>query len=168
MKIRHKAFHCATALAFATAICSTALGRYILAIGGNDDASRLMGLPVDRVTFSLYLLSGLSGLAGVMLAAQFGAGQPTEGVGWELFAIASVVGRRHLTDGWARFSDHHLGRRASPWPDLQYSQFRKRSRLDQSIGLLAIGDSRGFSNVSGDVPVKVSFRPFSCQMRMKS
>jgi galactofuranose transport system permease protein len=38
------------------------------------------------------LLSGLlSGLAGVLLAAQFGAGQPTEGVGWELFAIASVV-----------------------------------------------------------------------------
>jgi ribose/xylose/arabinose/galactoside ABC-type transport system permease subunit len=79
----------------------TAWGRYILAIGGNDDASRLMGLPVDRVTFSLYLLSGLlSGLAGVMLAAQFGAGQPTEGVGWELFAIASVVvGGTLLTGG---------------------------------------------------------------------
>jgi galactofuranose transport system permease protein len=79
----------------------TPWGRYILAIGGNDDASRLMGLPVDRVTFSLYLVSGLlSGLAGVMLAAQFGAGQPTEGVGWELFAIASVVvGGTLLTGG---------------------------------------------------------------------
>jgi len=79
----------------------TAWGRYSLAIGGNADASRLMGLPVDRVTFSLYLLSGLlSGLAGVMLAAQFGAGQPTEGVGWELFAIASVVvGGTLLTGG---------------------------------------------------------------------
>jgi ribose/xylose/arabinose/galactoside ABC-type transport system permease subunit len=76
-------------------------GRYLLAIGGNEDASRLMGLPVDRVTFSLYLLSGLlSGLAGVILAAQFGAGQPTEGVGWELFAIASVVvGGTLLTGG---------------------------------------------------------------------
>jgi galactofuranose transport system permease protein len=60
-----------------------------------------MGLPVDRVTFSLYVVSGLlSGLAGVMLAAQFGAGQPTEGVGWELFAIASVVvGGTLLTGG---------------------------------------------------------------------
>ena len=79
----------------------TAWGRYNLAIGGNSDASRLMGLPVDSVTFSLYLLSGLlSGLAGVMLAAQFGAGQPTEGVGWELFAIASVVvGGTLLTGG---------------------------------------------------------------------
>ena len=79
----------------------TSWGRNILAIGGNDDASRLMGLPVDLVTFSLYLLSGLlSGLAGVLLAAQFGAGQPTEGVGWELFAIASVVvGGTLLTGG---------------------------------------------------------------------
>jgi ribose/xylose/arabinose/galactoside ABC-type transport system permease subunit len=79
----------------------TSWGRYSLAIGGNADASRLMGLPVDGITFSLYLLSGLlSGLAGVLLAAQFGAGQPTEGVGWELFAIASVVvGGTLLTGG---------------------------------------------------------------------
>jgi ribose/xylose/arabinose/galactoside ABC-type transport system permease subunit len=70
----------------------TATGRYVLAIGGNEEAARLMGLPVDLVKLFLYLLSGLlSGLAGVILAAQFGAGQPTEGVGWELFAIASVV-----------------------------------------------------------------------------
>ena len=42
----------------------------------------------------------LAGLAGVILAAQFGAGQPTEGVGWELFAIASVVvGGTLLTGG---------------------------------------------------------------------
>ena len=70
----------------------TATGRYVLAIGGNEEAARLMGLPVDRVKLFLYFLSGLlSGLAGVILAAQFGAGQPTEGIGWELFAIASVV-----------------------------------------------------------------------------
>jgi ribose/xylose/arabinose/galactoside ABC-type transport system permease subunit len=70
----------------------TASGRYVLAIGGNEEAARLMGLPVDAVKLFLYLLSGLlSGLSGVILAAQFGAGQPTEGVGWELFAIASVV-----------------------------------------------------------------------------
>src|SRR5258708_31970057 len=70
----------------------TASGRYVLAIGGNEEAARLMGLPVDSVKLFLYLLSGLlSGLSGVILAAQFGAGQPTEGVGWELLAIASVV-----------------------------------------------------------------------------
>ena len=79
----------------------TGTGRTVLAIGGNEDASRLMGLPVDRVKFLVYVLSGaLSGLAGVILASQFGAGQPIEGVGWELFAIASVVvGGTILTGG---------------------------------------------------------------------
>ena len=79
----------------------TGTGRTVLAIGGNEDASRLMGLPVDRVKFLVYVLSGgLSGLAGVILASQFGAGQPIEGVGWELFAIASVVvGGTLLTGG---------------------------------------------------------------------
>ncbi len=79
----------------------TSTGRTVLAIGGNEDASRLMGLPVDRVTFMVYVVSGgLSGLAGVILASQFGAGQPIEGVGWELFAIASVVvGGTLLTGG---------------------------------------------------------------------
>jgi len=79
----------------------TAWGRTVLAVGGNEDATRMMGLPAERVKASTYLLSGgLSGLAGVILAAQFGAGQPIEGVGWELFAIASVVvGGTLLTGG---------------------------------------------------------------------
>ena len=60
-----------------------------------------MGLPVDRTVLLAYILSGtLAGLAGVILAAEFGAGQPIEGVGWELFAIASVVvGGTLLTGG---------------------------------------------------------------------
>jgi ribose/xylose/arabinose/galactoside ABC-type transport system permease subunit len=76
-------------------------GRRVLAVGGSEDASRLMGLPVERITFGVYAASGaLAGLAGAILAAQFGAGQPTEGVGWELFAIASVVvGGTLLTGG---------------------------------------------------------------------
>jgi len=79
----------------------TSTGRTVLAIGGNEDASRMMGLPVDRVKFFTYVASGgLAGLAGVILASQFGAGQPIEGVGWELFAIASVVvGGTLLTGG---------------------------------------------------------------------
>ena len=79
----------------------SAFGRTVLAIGGNEEAARLMGLPVDRVKFLTYLLSGaLAGLAGVILASQFGAGQPNEGNGWELFAIAAVVvGGTRLTGG---------------------------------------------------------------------
>ena len=80
---------------------TTAFGRTVLAIGGSEDASRMMGLPVGRVTFIVYALSGLlAGVAGVILAAQFGAGQPVEGAGWELFAISAVVvGGTLLTGG---------------------------------------------------------------------
>lgn len=76
-------------------------GRHILAIGDGEQTAALMGLKVNRTLFAIYALSGaLAGLAGVILAAQFGAGQPTEGVGWELFAIASVVvGGTLLTGG---------------------------------------------------------------------
>ncbi len=79
----------------------TAFGRYTLAVGGGEEAARLMGLPVDRVKMTVYIMSGaLAGLSGVILASQFGAGQPTEGAGWELFAIASVVvGGTLLTGG---------------------------------------------------------------------
>lgn len=70
----------------------TSFGRTVLAIGGNEEATRLMGLSTGRTKLIVYALSGmLAGAAGVVLAAQFGAGQPIEGAGWELFAIAAVV-----------------------------------------------------------------------------
>jgi galactofuranose transport system permease protein len=77
------------------------VGRRILAIGDGEVTARLMGLNVERTLLGVYIASGmLAGLAGVILASQFGAGQPTEGVGWELFAIASVVvGGTLLTGG---------------------------------------------------------------------
>jgi len=79
----------------------TGFGRTVLATGGGEDAARLMGLRVDRAKWTVYAASGaLAGLAGTILAAQFGAGQPIEGVGWELFAIAAVVvGGTLLTGG---------------------------------------------------------------------
>ena len=77
------------------------IGRHVLAIGDGEATAALMGLKVRRTLAAVYLGSGaLAGLAGVILASQFGAGQPTEGVGWELFAIASVVvGGTLLTGG---------------------------------------------------------------------
>jgi ribose transport system permease protein len=83
------------------ALRSTRFGRHALAIGGSEEASRLMGLNVDRTLVSVYAVSGLlAGVAGAILAAQFGAGQPNEGVGWELFAISAVVlGGTRLTGG---------------------------------------------------------------------
>jgi len=79
----------------------TTLGRTVLAVGGGEDASVMMGLKVNRAKFFAYALSGgCAGLAGVFLASGFGAGQPLEGIGWELSAIAAVVvGGTLLTGG---------------------------------------------------------------------
>ena len=79
----------------------TRFGRYVLAIGGNPEAARLMGLPVKRTVFLVYMLSGaLAGLVGVLLAINLNGGSATEGNGWELIAIAAVVvGGTLLTGG---------------------------------------------------------------------
>jgi ribose transport system permease protein len=79
----------------------TRFGRHILAIGGNEEASRLAGLAVGRTQFFVYLISGgLAGLAGALLAAQGNTGSPIAGIGWELTAIAAVVvGGTLLTGG---------------------------------------------------------------------
>jgi len=76
-------------------------GRNVFAVGDNDEAARLMGLNINRVTIAVYAISGaLAGLAGVMLASRLGAGQPVAGTGYELDAIAAVViGGTLLTGG---------------------------------------------------------------------
>ncbi len=79
----------------------TRFGRHILAIGGNEEASRLAGLPVFRTTVAVYALSGaLAGLAGAILSALAYTGSPNFSTGWELSAIAAVVlGGTLLTGG---------------------------------------------------------------------
>jgi ribose transport system permease protein len=85
----------------AAALHYTRWGRQILAIGGNVDAAKLMGLPVVRTTASVYVLSGaLAGCAGVFLGSQNGSVDTAAGQGWELTAIAAVVvGGTLLTGG---------------------------------------------------------------------
>jgi galactofuranose transport system permease protein len=79
----------------------TSFGRYVLALGGNEAASRLSGVPVARTKVLVYVISGVcSGLAGLVLTAYSGAGYPLNGVGTELDAIAAVViGGTILTGG---------------------------------------------------------------------
>jgi ribose transport system permease protein len=79
----------------------TRFGRHVYSLGDNEEAARLMGLNVGRVTLGVYTLSGaLAGLAGVLLASRQGTGQPVAGAGWELDAIAAVVvGGTLLTGG---------------------------------------------------------------------
>ncbi|MET4782391.1 ABC transporter permease [Glaciihabitans sp. UYNi722] len=67
-------------------------GQAVLAVGGSESASTFMGLPVARVKFGVYVLSGLcAGLAGALNAAYSSSGVPTVGVGLELSAISAVV-----------------------------------------------------------------------------
>jgi ribose/xylose/arabinose/galactoside ABC-type transport system permease subunit len=64
----------------------------VLALGGSESAAVLMGLPVARVKFSVYVVSGLcAGLGGALNAAYSSSGVPTVGVGLELSAISAVV-----------------------------------------------------------------------------
>ena len=85
----------------ALALHATDFGRHVLATGGNEDAARLMGLPVDRTKVAVYVLSGtLAGAAGAFLGAQTGSVDAAAGQGWELTAIAAVVvGGTLLTGG---------------------------------------------------------------------
>jgi inositol transport system permease protein len=68
------------------------LGRYIYAVGGNENAARASGVKVHRVKLAAYTVCGLfAGLGGVVLASRITTGQPNAGIGYELDAIAAVV-----------------------------------------------------------------------------
>ena len=70
----------------------TVFGRYVYAIGGNEEAARLSGVPVKRVLLIVYTVCGaLAGLGGVVLASQLAAGDPKFGLMYELEVIAAVV-----------------------------------------------------------------------------
>jgi simple sugar transport system permease protein len=85
-------FFLAAVAIFSLVLRHTTFGRYIYAIGGNEQATRFSGVAVDRVKIAVYALSGmLASLAGVLYVAQYRQGKPDAGVGAELDAIAAVV-----------------------------------------------------------------------------
>ena len=70
----------------------TPIGRYIYAIGGNEEATRLSGVRVARYKLFIYALSGLTcAISGLVLSSRLMSGQPNSGVGFEMDAIAAVV-----------------------------------------------------------------------------
>ena len=79
----------------------TILGRYTFALGSNEEATRLSGVPVTRWKCAVYVVSGLfAGLAGVVIAARLNSAQPSLGVGYELDSIAAaVIGGTSLSGG---------------------------------------------------------------------
>jgi len=80
------------ALIFWVVLERTVFGRYVRAIGDNEEAGRYTGLPIRRIKIWVYALTGLlTGIAGVLYAAENHQGNPNAGVAYELDAIAAVV-----------------------------------------------------------------------------
>jgi ribose transport system permease protein len=70
----------------------TPFGRYIYAIGGNENAARLSGINIKRIKIIVYSISGaLAALGGLMVTARLDSAQPNAGTSYELDAIAAVV-----------------------------------------------------------------------------
>jgi putative xylitol transport system permease protein len=82
----------AVVIAASYVLTQTRFGRYVYAIGGNEEAARLSGINVVQTKLSVYMISGaLAGLASLLLAARLNAGIPQSGTGYELQSIAAVV-----------------------------------------------------------------------------
>ena len=89
----------------------TQLGHYMYAVGGDREAARLNGIPVERVTITAYAIGGtLAALGGLVLLGQTNIGQPAVAEMWPLFIIAIVVlGGTPLTGGVGGISAVLLG-----------------------------------------------------------
>lgn len=89
----------------------TRFGRYVYALGGNESATRLSGINVDRVKIGVYAICGLmAALAGVIVTSRLSSAQPTAGMGYELDAIAAVVlGGTSLMGGKGRIMGTLVG-----------------------------------------------------------
>jgi len=80
------------AIAVALMLKRTRFGRHIVAVGSNEQAARLCGVPIERVKLAVYVLAGLFvGLAGLMQYSRLTLGDPTAADGLELKVIAAVV-----------------------------------------------------------------------------
>lgn len=80
------------AVLFGLVLHRTIFGRYLYAIGSNENASLYSGVPVARIKFIIYTLSGfMAALAGLILAARFGSTRPDIGTGLELAVITAAV-----------------------------------------------------------------------------
>jgi rhamnose transport system permease protein len=80
------------AVIFAILLHRTNFGRHVYVIGNNPHAARFSGIPVERVKFILFLLTGLmSGIAAVCLTSRLGSTRPSIAQGWELEVVTMVV-----------------------------------------------------------------------------
>ena len=97
-------------------ICSillkkTVIGRYMYAVGGNEQAARASGIQLSRVKMVVYTLcGGLAALAGILLTSRITTGQPNAGTGFELDAIAAaIIGGTSTSGGTGTMTGTLLG-----------------------------------------------------------
>ncbi|SCW86545.1 monosaccharide ABC transporter membrane protein, CUT2 family [Rhizobium mongolense subsp. loessense] len=80
------------AILFGILLHATNFGRQVYTIGNNDFAARFSGIPVERVKFILFMLTGvMSGIAAVCLTSRLGSTRPSIAQGWELEVVTMVV-----------------------------------------------------------------------------
>lgn len=89
----------------------TKFGRYIYAVGGNENASIASGIKTVKIKFCTYVLNGLlCGVAGIVLAGRITSGQPTAAAGYELDAITAVIiGGTSMTGGVGKIGGTIIG-----------------------------------------------------------
>ena len=89
----------------------TAFGRYVYAIGGNEEAAKLSGVNVNIVKMLVYTISGLfAGLAGIIMLSRLGSGQASSGTGFEFQVITAVVlGGTSVSGGEGKISRVVIG-----------------------------------------------------------
>lgn len=90
---------------------NTVFGRYVYAIGGNEQAAWASGINVNKIKLSVYALCGtLAGLAGILLTSRITTGQPNAGAGFELDAIAAaIIGGTSTSGGTGTIAGTLLG-----------------------------------------------------------
>ncbi len=98
-------------LLFTILLKRTVFGRRVYALGGNEEATRVSGVNVDRLKLTVYCLSGtLAGFAGIITASRLGVGQAVAGTGYEMDAVAAVIiGGASLSGGRGTMSGMLIG-----------------------------------------------------------
>lgn len=92
-------------------LSQTRFGRYLYALGGNEESAKLSGINTDRIKMLTYVVSGfVSAIAGVIITSRIGSASPNAGTGFELDAIAAVViGGTSLSGGEGKISGTIIG-----------------------------------------------------------
>ncbi|MEG1002299.1 ABC transporter permease [Clostridium sp.] len=92
-------------------LSQTKFGRYLYALGGNEESAKLSGINTDRIKMMTYVVSGfVSAIAGVIITSRIGSASPNAGTGFELDAIAAVViGGTSLAGGEGKISGTIIG-----------------------------------------------------------